>query len=258
MNLIARDYFYGIYRDAGLVPLEQSVLNPDEEEEARRLHNRLCDLWRMDGFNLTHIARMLFPVVANQMTYTIGPGGNWDTDRPVRIERASIILIDQTLQPEYPLTPLTVEQYQTWIVKKQLTQFPWTFYYDKAYSGGLGNVVLLYGPTQANEVALYLEQPLGKIAVAVGNPPNYAAVTMEIPDGYEEPLSTNVALRALGRMPSKSSLDAEARMELKERAAEGQLLLKQMNNRPLQRTTDLGYTGTRRSQILLGNRYYNN
>lgn len=257
MSYTARELFYAGYQYAGMVELEQSGLNADQEEDARRMFNGMVDTWRADGYTVSHIKRELFQIVANQGDYNIGPGQQWDTDWPDRIERAGVVLTTQPSQgggpPEYPMSMFTVDEYQLWILKGQATNFSWCAWYERQ-DPPAGIVHLLYVPTEADKVALYLEKPLSQIAIAGGTPPNYAAVPLIFQPAYQEALEANLARRILMRAPHRSRLDADAKAELRNLARTGMSLIRNANNRPLSRQTDL--TPTRFvSNIFQGNRY---
>src|SRR5271170_1414815 len=107
MAITISQLFYDAYRDAKLVLFEQTGLNPDQVEEARTQFNRLADSFQLDGGTVSHVARLLFPITSGQGDYTVGVNGQWDpgspisassaidSNYPVRIERASVVLTTQ-------------------------------------------------------------------------------------------------------------------------------------------------------------------
>ncbi len=246
MSVTAFQIFYAAYKNAGGVLLEQTGLNVDQQEEARQAYNGMVDTWRADGFTVSHVERVLFPITPSQGTYTIGPGGDWNDVWPDRIDRASIVLTSQTLQPEYPLYPLTVQEFQLWVVKQQQTNYPSAYFYERSFP--LGKIHLLYIPNNVNDIALYLERPLSQIAVNA----DYNNVTLEYQPGYQEALENNLAVRIAERNPKTTNIT----QSLINRARFGLQLLKTVNNRPLTKARDimpLGYGG--RSNVFFGNRY---
>jgi hypothetical protein len=244
MSITAKRLFYGAYRAARLVNLEQTILGPDQEEEARETYNRMVDAMSADGLTISHVSRETFAVASGSGDYTIGPGGDWDTTWPDRIERAGIIVSSGSGYPaERKLNQLTIDQWQAWTFKTQPNNWPWSYFYERAFP--LGIVHLLYVPNNATSVILYLEHPLSAIAVAA----DYATVTLEFQPGYQEMLETNLAVQL-----AESNPRAQISQSVIQRAKSSMMLLKAVNARPLSRTSDFARGGTRPS-VYLGNRY---
>jgi hypothetical protein len=95
---------------------------------------------------------------------------------------------------------------------------------------------------------------LGDIAVDAGTPPNYEATVLTFPPGYQEAIEANLAMRIWQRDSSRSSLDPQARAELKERARRSFQVFTNANNRPNMRMTDLSAPSSR-TNIYTGNRW---
>lgn len=254
MSISPDALFYGGYSDAGLIEIEQTGLAPNQTEEARQIYNRMVDAWNANGLTISHVARTLFDVVGGQGDYTIGPGAQWDTPmHPREIERMSMILTDQSPEPEYAMVPLTLEEWQHWLLKSQTNNWSRRFYYEPPGNGGqvvsdstpfMGVVHLLYVPSQANQVAVYLEVPYSQIA-ATGDQ------LLEYQYGVQEAIETNLALRIAARHPKEARVSEDTR-----RLAKSSLeLIMNNNNRPLQRVTDLR-AGFNRPNVLSGNRFW--
>lgn len=235
--------FYGAYADAGLIEIEQTGLAPNQTEEARQLYNRMMDAYNANGLTISHVARTLFPINPSQGDYTIGPNGDWPTPMYQRgIERMSVILTAQAPSPEYPLFPMTIDDWQEWRLKGQVNNWARCFYYEPA-GPPLGIIHLLYVPTDGNQVAIYLEQ-LHIPIDATGDQ------ELEFQYGLQEVIETNLAVRIAARHPKEAHLSEDTR-----RLAKSSLeLIENNNNRPLKRTTDLS-SGRGRSNVYQGNRY---
>lgn len=242
MPLTIDQLFYGAYRDAGLVLLEQTGLNPDQTEEARQIYNRMADAWALDGLTISHVARTLFPITPSVGDYTVGPSGDWDTPYPTRVERASVILTNQSPSVERPLIPLTLGEWQEWRLKQQTTNWPLWFFYEPSFP--LGIMHLLFVPTDGNQIALYLEEKLIRID-ATGD------TLLSFRDGYEDAITSNLAVRIASRTPG-SNISAD----VKELARSSLHLVKMANNRPLKRSSDMEKRGGR-SNVYAGSRYWN-
>lgn len=83
------------------------VVQPGETPEAVLLQrgltrlNRMLSGWSLQSLTIPVIAREVFALTANVGTYTIGPGGNFDTSRPAVLSGAAVLLNNAA-------TPLTV------------------------------------------------------------------------------------------------------------------------------------------------------
>lgn len=247
MSITIRELFYGAYREVQLIENEQDQLGPDQEEECRQVYNRWTDQLRANGTTVYHIERTLFPLTAGIGAYTIGPGGTWNTVWPERLERASLILADGT---EYALWPLTDDEWQLWVNKAQTSSQPRRFHYEKDFP--LGIFHMLYVPSAAIQVALYLEeQPLVPITRAAGPAYDYSAVQFEYPPSYQALVEFGLALQVGGRNPR-----AKISNDLRQRAKEAMDLIVNANNRPLARSTGLfSSSGNGRSDVMSGNRW---
>lgn len=157
-----------------------------EAQDALTALNGMLSTWRLNSLLVYAIDRQLLILVANQGSYTIGPGGNWNVTRPVRIEQAGFV-VDNGLSTEMEtaLKVLTDEEYQAIWYKTRTSSWPAWLYYDRAYP--LGHVIVYPVPTIARHVALYLWHVLAQV-------PTLTTV-IDFPPGYEEALAFNLPLR---------------------------------------------------------------
>lgn len=58
--------------------------------------NQVVWALRLQEFTFPFVARQVFPITANQSTYTLGPGGEWDAQRPQQIHAAGLLLSPAT------------------------------------------------------------------------------------------------------------------------------------------------------------------
>jgi len=243
MTTTPDDLFYSAYAYAGLIQIEQMLLAPNQTEDARKIYNEMVDAFNANGLTVSHIARTLFDVNPSQGDYTIGPNGDWPTPMYQRgIERMSVVLTAQSPNPEYPLFPLTIDDWQEWRLKGQINNWARSFYYEPA-GPPLGIVHLLYVPTDINKVAIYLED-LHVPIDATGDQ------EIEFQYGFQEMVTTNLAVRIAARHPKDAQISEDTR-----RLAKSSLeLIENNNSRPLKRTTDLN-AGRSRTNVYTGSRY---
>jgi len=263
-TITVQQLFYDAYADAGLIAFEQTGLNPDQVAECQQIYNRFIDSLQLDGMTCSHVARLLFPITPSKGIYTVGPNGDWDpaqgttlagvagqiaSNYPVRIERASAVVTTEPNflgPPEYPMRMLSIDEYQSWILKQQTSNWPWCAYYEPAFqsSGGLGILHLLYVPTDADQVALYLEETLAQIDATQDAPVMFRP-------GYYDMIASNMAVRIAARHPDKANLSDITR----ELARSSLSLVRMANNRPLSRANDMANRWGDRRNVYSGNRY---
>src|SRR6185295_10389069 len=78
-------------------------LTADDYVDCRRRLNNFVKLLNNQSLISAFVAREVWPLVADQGTYTIGPGGNFDTTRPFTLEGAAI-LQNPTISSAHALT----------------------------------------------------------------------------------------------------------------------------------------------------------
>jgi hypothetical protein len=268
---------------AGLVVgMEQSAPSLDMIEEGRQAYNSLVDGLNANGMNISHMARKTFPITPGKGDYTLGPGADWEWPSWVeRIQRAGIVVVGPNNnppwppypdchppcphnppcpppgtpcpypeggycpQPEYTIHPLTVDEYQGWILKKQQTNWGQYYWYERAQPYGI--VHLLYVPSNANLCALYLEDAISRIDV--GENPTLEDINVTGPPGFQLMLETNLGRALAARNPTKAHI-SEDTLELARRSL---MDFQGPNSRPMKKTSDLSWG--RRPNIFIGNRY---
>lgn len=168
--------------------------------------NDWIDQMRLDDLLVYRIVRSVFDLQANVASYTIGPGGTFDTARPVDIDRCGVIPDPSSSIPqEIPLgPPLTVQQYAMVPSKGITAQYPTAVYYDPGIAGGLGTIYPLPVPNSATpDLVLYLPEVIAEFTAL--------DTALELPPGYRRMLITNIAVEAapiLGAAPAPELLAA--------------------------------------------------
>lgn len=200
-------------RIAGITTLPGTTPNVDQYGELVPMVNRMLSSYNLDGHKIFTAAINQFPLVSDQKTYTIGPGGEMDMERPLYIKIANVLL------PGSPTVrwPVAIYDDYQWgaISIQDLTGAPpFGLYYDNALDPdtGLATLSLIFQPPADYTLELYTWLRLK----ANFTGPDDVAV---LPDGYEEMIVQNGARRLVGMYPHDSTLDGRQRDELKELAA---------------------------------------
>lgn len=152
---------------------------PDEPDanDCLQVFNDMIDAWNAERNAIFTTQTQDFPFVAGQQSYTMGPGGDFDTQRPARIDAMSAILLYNASNPvEVPMSLYTVDQWQNDVPVKQVNgNFPQLCYDD----GGFPLRTLNMWPIpidQPNVVRIYSWQALAAqtLTSQVTFPPGYA------------------------------------------------------------------------------------
>jgi hypothetical protein len=157
--------------------------------------NDMLDSWQAERLMIFTINIQEFPLVPGQQVYTLGPGGNFNTVRPAKIERMSIVSLNNPAQPlELPIHMYTDRDWQHVPVKTGITStLPLSVYDDGGYP--LRNLSFWVIPNIVNNVRIYSWTALT----------NFPDLTTDItfPPGYKEAVRYNLAARLIAEMPGE-------------------------------------------------------
>ena len=185
IDLISRSMRLANILAAGETP------SADEAIDALATLNDLLENWDTEPMSLWGTDNFAGTTVPGQTTYTIGPGGNFNTTRPAAIRAAymNVSGVDFQIQVigqlEYNL--IALKNYSQPICERLLyiNEFP------------LGTVVLWPAPAQASTISLTFDRLLTQIpttATAINYPPGAAkalrlALAIELAQEYGKPTS---------------------------------------------------------------------
>lgn len=106
----------------------------DEANDAFVILNQMIDSWTTERLMIFTITIIDTPLVPGTQTYTLGTGGTLNFARPSRIERMSIVNLNNPAQPlELPLEMLSDQEWQSVPVKIINSALPTKVYDDGAF-----------------------------------------------------------------------------------------------------------------------------
>jgi hypothetical protein len=157
------------------------ALSPQDAAIGLRHLNRFIETCRTQNLTFPFLEREVFTVVADQGTYTIGPGGDFDTTRPQNILGASWLAPTTgatTGRLEVRVRILTDDEWAA-LSLRDMTNAQWTaLHYTATYAGGLGTIELWPVPnTATNDLVLYRGdtiQGFANLTTFYDFPPGYA------------------------------------------------------------------------------------
>ena len=202
------------------------VANPDvtitsqEANDALDGLNLMIDSWSNESLMLYHVTKEPFTLVQGQQSYTIGTGGNFNTDRPIAIEMATVTISTNVEQP------LTIVAYDDWaaIRLKVISAYPNTLYLDATYP--LGTVYLYPVPNTAQTLTLYSRKALTSF-------PNLTS-TFSLPPGYARAMKFQLALELAPEYQVSAGQDV---LSIAQSAKAG---IKRVNKRLITKEVDVG------------------
>lgn len=145
-----------------------------------------------------------FPLVANQQLYTLGPGGNFNVARPLKIERASIeYLANPASRLELPIPIYGAQQWQGIPTKQTTSTFPRYVYIE--YTFPLINLRYWPVPNEVHNAILYYWTPLQSFAdltTQFSFPPGYFkamryALAVDLAAEYGRSIPSEIVMQAI-------------------------------------------------------------
>lgn len=155
----------------------------------RRL-NMMMGSWSLQPRTFLIMSREVFDMTAGKGApdnpYTIGPGGDLDTDRPVGLYAATTLLTASSPNVETPLIVYNDAMYAGIAVKALSNGMASGVWYKP--TSPLGELYVYQVPDIAtNQLVLYLQKPLVSFATV--------GTGYDLPDGAPEAIEYNLALR---------------------------------------------------------------
>lgn len=141
--------------------------------------NTMLDSWRINRLNVYRLNEISFTLTANKSSYTIGDGGEFDTERPVNVQSAFI----RQNSIDYPMYVLPKAAYDSISDKMIVSNLPYQLYYEPAYP--LGTVFLYPVPSATNDLHMDVWQTLQQF--------NTLTEELSLPPGYERAIKYNLA-----------------------------------------------------------------
>jgi hypothetical protein len=154
----------------------------DEQAAGLDALNAMLDAWNAQRLAIYSIRQQIYSLTGGQQNYTLGPGGDWSGERPVRIERANVIL---PAALHRPLEIISVDDWAALRLPTLESTFPTRLYYDRAFP--LTTLRFWPAPTEGHQVELFTWSKLGRFASLND--------TADFPEGYQEAITYNLALR---------------------------------------------------------------
>jgi hypothetical protein len=177
----ANDLIIASYRRGRILGVDQ-VPSASESADALAALNRMLDAWWNDRLLVYQIVQENFPLVAGQVSRTIGVGGNFNTTRPVKLVDGCFV---RQSGVDYQLVVIEDRTQYDAIEVKSTPGRPRYVFYDPSYP--LGTLYFYYVPDAADTVFLNSWKRLQSLAALV--------TAVSLPPGYEELIVDGLAIK---------------------------------------------------------------
>jgi hypothetical protein len=177
-----KDLLKFAYIEIGIQATGES-LDPDDEQHAFDIVNMMLETWGNKRTRIFTTERESFTLVVGQTTYTIGTGGEFDTERPVHITQAYIRDSNDNDLPVEVLEDRTV--YEA-IVNKDTDGRPFQLYFERSFSSQRGQIFFNRAPKSAETIFLVLWKPFAQFSTKTE--------TIIMPPGYKRAIYTQLAI----------------------------------------------------------------
>ncbi len=178
-----RDLIKGSLRLIGAIASGETP-TADEEQDALLALNDMVENWNLEGLMVYTINREEFALVPGQQSYTMGVGGNFNTNRPLRIDQAYMKILNTGPSTELPIDLVTDDEWAAITVKSTTSSIPRKLWNRNDFP--LTHLDLWPVPSAANVLVLYTWDQIGAFSSA------NAAISL--PPGYAKALRYNLAV----------------------------------------------------------------
>lgn len=169
------DIITAAMQEAGVLGVGQALSGADTTTGLNRLNWMLAQ-WQRKRWLIWHLVDVSF-VSTGAQSYSVGTGGNLNVPRPDRIEAAYLRQLVNSQPIDYPLEELKSREDYSLVALKELTSFPYYFFYDAAYPTGQ------FYPwpiplASIYEIHILVKEQLGSfssLAQTINMPPEYIA-----------------------------------------------------------------------------------
>lgn len=175
----ARDIIESALRKIQVLGRGQS-LDADSAQNGLTALNQMLDSWSIEGGKVFTETRESFPLTIGKSSYTIGAGGDFDTEKPYVITSAFI----RVSGDDYSLDLIDSRTYADIQDKDLKGTYPEFLYYDNNYP--IANIILWEVPATTSTLHIYSEKPLSNLTGLT--------TTLVLPKGYERALVYNLAM----------------------------------------------------------------
>lgn len=197
-----------------------------EAQDALTALNAMIASWRTSSLIAYAVLPETFAFVAGKKSYTMGPGGDWNTDRPIRVDKVQMTYTATSPQPlNLGIEIIDLDQYQNLVVPDTTSTIPQFVYVDDAFP--LRTFYFYTVPQLVFPVQVFSWKSISQF-------PDINT-TIALLDGYERALTFNLAMDLA---PEYGAQAVAAAGLIAQQAAEAKAAIMSLNNRTPLMTCD--------------------
>lgn len=204
------------------------TLEAQEATDGLSALNRMLGSWSTENLLAFKTVREEFTLTTSDGIYSMGASGDFNTTRPIKIEKAMIEVQDVTPTAEYPVRIVTSLEWAAIESKDITSEIPYLLYAEGTYPTETINLYPV--PTTAHKLVLYSTKALTEVATL--------DTALTFPPGYDRALIFNLAIDLA---PEYGATVSEV---VGMTAMESKAGLKRMNHKPRYLTVDNALIGS--------------
>lgn len=156
-------------------------LSPEDATDCLEILNDTLSSWSVEGGMVFNQTTETFPLASGQTSYSIGTGGDFNTEKPYLINSMYVRIGGS----DYNLTKYDQKQYSD-ISFKSISGTPQIYYFDNNYP--LSNIFLYPVPAGGLSVTIYSRKELTEFTGL--------NMVIDLPAGYEKALVYNLSVES--------------------------------------------------------------
>lgn len=160
--------------------------NPSASELADGLtaFNEMLGSWSNENLLISSNTEEAFNLIANQQSYTMGTGGDFNTTWPIDIKSINYQDDAQSPKLELPLKVINLQEWTSLLLKESTSTIPRYVYIEETYP--LKTIKLYPKPSVAKKLVIYSTKVIGNFSAATD--------TVDMRPGYLRAFKYNLAL----------------------------------------------------------------
>lgn len=216
--MTVREVIEASMRKIGVLASGETPSNEETSDGLEAL-NLMLSSFSNESLMIHAKVREEFSLASGQSSRTIGSSGNFNTTRPVGIDRAGV---EDSSGYETPIKILNQDEWAMITDKALTAERPSAIYYEP--TSPLGTIYFWPVPSASSSLVLYHWRPLTTFTSL--------STSVEFPPGYDEMLIYNLAVRIAPEFGKSVSA------EVAEVARESKAQIKRMNTKPVYAESD--------------------
>lgn len=185
---------------------EGQVPSAEQASDALATLNDMLQAWTLDSLMVYQTTNDVATLVPGQATYTVGPGGDINFDRPVQINSAFV----EYQGVSFPVFEVNQDEYNLITLKGMQQILPRFFLYLN--TDPLGTLTLWPTPTQQLQFTFSVDRVLSVVPST--------ATDLVFPPGYSKAIRANLALELCNEYgkeppPTLQRMAAESKADVK-------------------------------------------